>query len=157
MSVSFSSATTLVEVSAFFLRTCMGIILLGAFCTMINAHWVFVNPLHTCRQRIFFKFLAYEFFYITETWFVLRIDKCKRLSSSACDPVCGLVQIPCIERNAYAAARALDANLYSSFTDGMHRVSFDRVIDVMKETGNDLPSLYKETGEGGLAKDYHPM
>ena len=40
-----------------------------------------------------------------------------------CDPVCGLVQIPCIERNAYAAARALDANLYSNFTDGVHRVS----------------------------------
>ena len=74
-----------------------------------------------------------------------------------CDPVCGLVQTPCIERNAYAAARALDANLYASFTDGMHRVSFDRVIEVMKETGNDLPSLYKETSEGGLAKDYHPM
>lgn len=74
-----------------------------------------------------------------------------------CDPVCGLVQIPCIERNAYAAARALDANLYSSFTDGQHRVSFDRVVEVMKETGNDLPSLYKETGEGGLAKDYHPQ
>ena len=74
-----------------------------------------------------------------------------------CDPVCGLVQIPCIERNAYAAARALDANLYSSFTDGMHRVSFDKVVEVMKETGNDLPSLYKETSEGGLAKDYHPM
>ena len=71
-----------------------------------------------------------------------------------CDPVCGLVQIPCIERNAYAAARALDANLYSSFTDGMHRVSFDKVVEVMKETGNDLPSLYKETSEGGLAKDY---
>ena len=69
-----------------------------------------------------------------------------------CDPVCGLVQIPCIERNAYAAARALDANLYSSFTDGMHRVSFDKVVEVMKETGNDLPSLYKETSEGGLAK-----
>lgn len=69
-----------------------------------------------------------------------------------CDPVCGLVQIPCIERNAYAAARALDANLYSSFTDGMHRVSFDKVVKVMKETGNDLPSLYKETSEGGLAK-----
>lgn len=48
-----------------------------------------------------------------------------------CDPVCGLVQIPCIERNAYAAARALDANLYSSFTDGMHRVSFDKVVEVM--------------------------
>ena len=72
-------------------------------------------------------------------------------------PVCGLVQIPCIERNAYAAARALDANLYSSFTDGMHRVSFDKVVEVMKETGNDLPSLYKETSEGGLAKDYKPM
>lgn len=74
-----------------------------------------------------------------------------------CDPVCGLVQIPCIERNAYAAARALDANLYSSFTDGIHRVSFDRVVEVMKETGNDLPSLYKETSEGGLAKDYKQM
>ena len=74
-----------------------------------------------------------------------------------CDPVCGLVQIPCIERNAYAAARALDANLYSSFTDGMHRVSFDKVVEVMKETGNDLTSLYKETSEGGLAKDYTPM
>ncbi|MDR0421981.1 MAG: L-serine ammonia-lyase [Proteiniphilum sp.] len=71
-----------------------------------------------------------------------------------CDPVCGLVQIPCIERNAYAAARALDANLYSSFTDGIHRVSFDRVINVMRETGHDLPSLYKETGEGGLAKGF---
>ncbi len=74
-----------------------------------------------------------------------------------CDPVCGLVQIPCIERNAYAAARALDANLYASITDGMHRVSFDNVVEVMKETGNDLPSLYKETSEGGLAKDYRQM
>ena len=74
-----------------------------------------------------------------------------------CDPVCGLVQIPCIERNAYAAARALDANLYASFTDGMHRVSFDKAVAVMKETGNDLPSLYKETSEGGLAKEYVPM
>lgn len=71
-----------------------------------------------------------------------------------CDPVCGLVQIPCIERNAYAAARALDANIYSSFSDGRHRVSFDKLIQVMKETGHDLPSLYKETGAGGLAKDY---
>lgn len=71
-----------------------------------------------------------------------------------CDPVCGLVQIPCIERNAYAAARALDANIYSTFSDGQHRVSFDKLIQVMKETGHDLPSLYKETGTGGLAKDY---
>ncbi len=68
-----------------------------------------------------------------------------------CDPICGLVQIPCIERNAFAAARALDANLYSSFTDGIHRVSFDRVVEVMKQTGHDIPSLYKETSEGGLA------
>ncbi len=74
-----------------------------------------------------------------------------------CDPVCGLVQIPCIERNAYAAARALDANIYATFTDGTHRVSFDRLIEVMKQTGHDLPSLYKETGEGGLAKDYAQM
>lgn len=72
-----------------------------------------------------------------------------------CDPVCGLVQIPCIERNAYAAARALDANLYSAFTDGGHRVSFDRVVEVMKQTGHDLPSIYKETGEGGLARTWH--
>ena len=71
-----------------------------------------------------------------------------------CDPVCGLVQIPCIERNAMAAARALDANLYASFSDGFHRVSFDEVVQVMKQTGHDLPSLYKETGEGGLAGRY---
>lgn len=69
-----------------------------------------------------------------------------------CDPVCGLVQIPCIERNAYAAARALDAAIYSLYTDGLHRVSFDKVVKVMKETGKDLPSVYKETSEGGLAK-----
>lgn len=74
-----------------------------------------------------------------------------------CDPVCGLVQIPCIERNAYAAARALDANIYASFTDGVHRVSFDKLVKVMKETGHDLPSLYKETSTGGLAKDYEQM
>ncbi len=69
-----------------------------------------------------------------------------------CDPVCGLVQIPCIERNAYAAARAMDANSYAMFTDGKHRVSFDKVVEVMKITGHDLPSLYKETSEGGLAR-----
>lgn len=68
-----------------------------------------------------------------------------------CDPVCGLVQIPCIERNAYAAARALDANLYAAFSDGRHSVSFDRIVEVMKQTGHDLPSLYKETSQGGLA------
>lgn len=71
-----------------------------------------------------------------------------------CDPICGLVQIPCIERNAFAAVRALDANLYSAFSDGKHRVSFDHVVEVMKQTGKDLPSLYKETSEGGLAKRF---
>ena len=71
-----------------------------------------------------------------------------------CDPVCGLVQIPCIERNAFAATRALDANLYAAYSDGKHSVSFDRVVEVMKQTGHDIPSLYKETSEGGLAKDY---
>ena len=71
-----------------------------------------------------------------------------------CDPVCGLVQIPCLERNAFAAARALDSNLYAAMSDGKHRVSFDRVVNVMKQTGHDLPALYKETSEGGLAKAY---
>lgn len=71
-----------------------------------------------------------------------------------CDPVCGLVQIPCIERNAFAAARALDANAYANFSDGKHQVSFDQVVEVMRQTGHDLPSLYKETSEGGLAKKY---
>lgn len=71
-----------------------------------------------------------------------------------CDPVCGLVQIPCIERNAFAATRALDSNLYAAMSDGKHSVSFDRVVNVMRQTGHDLPSLYKETSEGGLAKAY---
>lgn len=69
-----------------------------------------------------------------------------------CDPVCGLVQIPCIERNAHAAARAIDTYLYSAFSDGTHRVSFDKAVEVMRQTGHDLPSLYKETSEGGLGK-----
>ena len=71
-----------------------------------------------------------------------------------CDPVCGLVQIPCIERNAFAAARALDANTYGTFSDGRHRVSFDQVVEVMRKTGHDLPSLYRETSTGGLATEY---
>lgn len=73
-----------------------------------------------------------------------------------CDPICGLVQIPCIERNAFAATRALDSNLYSAFSDGTHRVSFDKVVNVMKQTGHDIPSLYKETSSGGLAKILAP-
>jgi L-serine dehydratase len=70
---------------------------------------------------------------------------------STCDPMCGLVQIPCIERCAFAAARAFDANMFSLMSDGQHHVSLDKVVKVMKQTGHDLPSLYKETGEGGLA------
>jgi len=69
-----------------------------------------------------------------------------------CDPVAGLVQIPCIERNAFAAARALDASAYSLLSDGRHRVNFDVVVKAMKHTGHDLPSIYRETAEGGLAK-----
>lgn len=68
-----------------------------------------------------------------------------------CDPMKGLVQIPCIERNALAASRAIDAATYALLTDGNHVVSFDRVIAAMKQTGHDLPSIYKETAEGGLA------
>ena len=69
-----------------------------------------------------------------------------------CDPVCGLVQIPCIERNAIAALRALDTSMYALMSDGKHIISFDKVVETMKRTGNDLPSLYKETSMGGLAK-----
>jgi L-serine dehydratase len=68
-----------------------------------------------------------------------------------CDPVAGLVQIPCIERNAFAAARALDSSAFAAHSDGVHRVSFDKVVRVMKQTGKDLPSLYRETSLGGLA------
>ena len=68
-----------------------------------------------------------------------------------CDPVCGLVQVPCIERNAFAAMRAVDAAIYALFTDGNHIISFDKVVQVMNTTGHDIPALYKETSEGGLA------
>jgi L-serine dehydratase len=68
-----------------------------------------------------------------------------------CDPVAGLVQIPCIERNAFAAARAMNHNTFVLMSDGRHRVSFDQVVKTMKQTGHDLPRLYKETSMGGLA------
>lgn len=70
-----------------------------------------------------------------------------------CDPIAGLVQIPCIERNAFAASRALDCCTYALMSDGKHRVSFDKVVRTMKQTGHDLPNIYKETSEGGLAID----
>lgn len=70
-----------------------------------------------------------------------------------CDPMCGLVQIPCIERNVMAALRSLDINTYAMMGDGKHIVSFDKVVATMNLTGKDLPSLYKETSKGGLAVD----
>jgi len=71
-----------------------------------------------------------------------------------CDPVDGLVQVPCIERNTYAAAQAMSCADYALFTDGSHRISYDQVVAVMRETGHALPSLYRETSTGGLAMAY---
>lgn len=72
-----------------------------------------------------------------------------------CDPVLGLVQIPCIERNAVAATRAIDAAAYATLSDGRHLVSFDEVIDTMLQTGRDMSANYRETSAGGLAKFYN--
>jgi L-serine dehydratase len=69
-----------------------------------------------------------------------------------CDPICGLVQIPCIERNAVAAMRAINAVSLASFLWDSRMISFDKVVHTMKETGRDLSSSYKETSEAGLAK-----
>ncbi len=68
-----------------------------------------------------------------------------------CDPMLGLVQIPCIERNAMGAVRAIDHCTYVLLGDGRHKVSFDDVVAVMKETGQAIPPLYRETSQGGLA------
>ncbi len=69
-----------------------------------------------------------------------------------CDPMRGLVQIPCIERNALGAMRSIDHCTYALLGDGRHKVSFDSIVEVMMETGQALPSLYRETSKGGLAK-----
>ncbi len=71
-----------------------------------------------------------------------------------CDPVLGLVQIPCIERNAFAAVHALACAEVALLSDGRHRISFDQVVDAMQRTGHDLPPLYRETARGGLAQVY---
>lgn len=68
-----------------------------------------------------------------------------------CDPIGGLVQIPCIERNAMGAVKAIDASRMAMLGDGTHRVSLDRVIDTMRRTGADMKTKYKETSRGGLA------
>ena len=92
--------------------------------------------------------------------FQLTIDKIEYAAEIAiehhlgltCDPICGLVQIPCIERNAVAAMRAINAVNLSSFLWNSRKISLDRVIHTMKETGLDICSRYKETSEAGLAK-----
>jgi L-serine dehydratase len=68
-----------------------------------------------------------------------------------CDPVDGLVQIPCIERNAMGAVKAINASRLALRGDGKHVVSLDKVIKTMLETGVDMQTKYKETSEGGLA------
>ena len=68
-----------------------------------------------------------------------------------CDPVGGLVQIPCIERNAIASTKAINAARLAMYGDGEHKVSLDQVIKTMRETGNDMKIKYKETSRGGLA------
>jgi len=90
----------------------------------------------------------------------LSLDKIEYASEIAiehhlgltCDPICGLVQIPCIERNAVAAVRAVNAVLLSSFLSETRKISFDSVVTAMRETGKDMSYRYKETSEGGLAK-----
>ncbi|MBE6580903.1 MAG: helix-turn-helix domain-containing protein [Ruminococcaceae bacterium] len=92
--------------------------------------------------------------------FMLDIDKIEYAAEIAiehhlgltCDPICGLVQIPCIERNAVAAMRAINAVSLASFLWDSRKISFDKVVKTMKETGRDLSTRYKETSEAGLAK-----
>ena len=92
--------------------------------------------------------------------FSLSIDKIEYAAEIAiehhlgltCDPICGLVQIPCIERNAVAAMRAINAVNLASFLWNSRKISLDRVIKTMKETGKDMHNAYKETSEGGLAR-----
>jgi L-serine dehydratase len=71
-----------------------------------------------------------------------------------CDPIGGLVQIPCIERNAFGAGKAISAASLARRGDGVHRVSFDHVLDAMRQTGRDMMAKYKETSQGGLALNF---
>ena len=92
--------------------------------------------------------------------FGLSVDKIEYAAEIAiehhlgltCDPICGLVQIPCIERNAVAAMRAINAVNLASFLWNTRKISLDKVIQTMKETGRDMHKSYKETSEAGLAK-----
>lgn len=69
-----------------------------------------------------------------------------------CDPIEGYVQIPCIERNAMAAARAMNCTMFSMYSDGRHKISYDDVLKTMLKTGHDLKDSYRETSRGGLAE-----
>ncbi len=71
-----------------------------------------------------------------------------------CDPVHGYVQIPCIERNAVAALRALDSAAIAKILRGTRKISFDLIVETMYKTGKDLNERYRETSEGGLAASY---
>ena len=71
-----------------------------------------------------------------------------------CDPVLGLVQIPCIERNAMASIKAFNAVMLAKSLESKHKVSFDQIVEVMYETGKDLAAGYRETSTGGLARIY---
>lgn len=92
--------------------------------------------------------------------FNLELDKIEYAAEIAmehhlgltCDPICGLVQIPCIERNAVAAMRAINAVSLADFLSDTRKISFDYVVNTMKETGLALDKAYKETSIGGLAK-----
>ena len=94
--------------------------------------------------------------------FSLDIDKIEYAAEIAiehhlgltCDPICGLVQIPCIERNAVAAMRAINAMSLANFLSDSRKISFDLVVKTMYQTGQDLLHHYRETSEGGLAKLY---
>jgi L-serine dehydratase len=96
--------------------------------------------------------------------FHLDIDKIEYAAEIAiehhlgltCDPICGLVQIPCIERNAVAAMRAINACYLSDVLATSGKVSFDTVVKTMYKTGRDLLASYRETAEGGLAMMYKP-
>ena len=71
-----------------------------------------------------------------------------------CDPICGLVQVPCIERNAVAAMRAITSANLAYFLSSTRRISFDMVLKSMYRTGIDMNQMYRETSEGGLAAAY---
>ena len=68
-----------------------------------------------------------------------------------CDPIAGLVQVPCIERNAMGAVKAINASRLAMFGDGRHVVSLDQVIATMRQTGRDMSTSYKETSKAGRA------